>query len=241
MIASIIAIAAYVLGSLGFYGIATRRGIRHAWIAWVPIANGWLLGCISDQYQSVKFGKEKKKRIILLVLNILYGLSIAVMVVLCITMIVQMVIADGGLDFNDPTAGYFPEDSYVEMLPSDPYGAEVEEELPEELMGPLFGMIGAYAVMLLTFLPMMIVQYMALYDVFRSCDPSSSVLFLLLSIFLGISSFLVFACKDKDYGMPPRQTAQPACDPWQPPYGGPGDQPPQPVLPEREPWEQAGE
>ena len=41
----------YVLQSLGLYTIAERRGIRNPWLAWVPVANMWVLGSISDQYQ----------------------------------------------------------------------------------------------------------------------------------------------------------------------------------------------
>lgn len=238
MIASIVAIVAYILGSLGFYTIASRRGIKHAWLAWVPVANAWLLGSISDQYQSARLGKRKNKKIALLVLNIVYGLSVAVMVVLCVTLIIQMIALDGGLDFNEQVGEEVYNDAYVEMLPDDFYESE-GEELPPELMGTMFGFLGAYLVLLASFIPMMIVQYMALYDVFRSCDPDSSVLYLVLSIFLGISSFLVFACRDKDFGMP--RMTPPVFPGYQPPYGGPGTvaygQPPQPVIVQQEPWE----
>lgn len=241
MIASIVAIVAYVLGSLGFYTIATRRGIKHAWLAWVPVANAWLLGSISDQYQSVYLGKQKNKRISLLVLNIVNGLCVAVMVLLCITMIVQMIVADGGLNFNEEFGEEVHDDAYVEMLPDDYYAEE--EEMPEELIGTMIGLLAAYVVMILVFLPRTILQYMALYDVFRSCDPDSSVLFLILSIFLGISSFLVFASKDKDFGMPHRQ--EPIFTTYQPLYSGAGTaaygQPQQPVTSQQEPWEKPTE
>lgn len=55
-------------------------------------------------------------------------------------------------------------------------------------------------------------QYMAYYDLYRSCDPSDAGLFLALSIlFSGIMAFFVFACRKKDLGMPPRK--QPAPQP----------------------------
>lgn len=93
----------------------------------------------------------------------------------------------------------------------------------------LFG--SALAVMLLAYVAMMVLavilavfQYIALYDLYTSCDPNNSVMFLILSIFFGIASFFVFACRKKDLGMPPRkqpELVQPVIAPvqqptWQP-------------------------
>ena len=63
-------IASYVLSSLGLYTVAERRGLRHPWLAWLPIGNVWLLGSISDQYQYVAKGKITNRRKVLLALNI---------------------------------------------------------------------------------------------------------------------------------------------------------------------------
>ena len=64
-------IAMYVLTALSLYTIATRRGIRKAWLAWVPVLNCWILGSLSDQYRYVVRGQIKNKRKILLILNLL--------------------------------------------------------------------------------------------------------------------------------------------------------------------------
>lgn len=65
----------YVLQSLSTYTIAKRRGIHHPWLAWIPVANMWTLGSISDQYQYVAKGKVRNRR------KILLGLSIAAVAV----------------------------------------------------------------------------------------------------------------------------------------------------------------
>lgn len=53
---------------------------------------------------------------------------------------------------------------------------------------------------------MAVFYYIALYDLYRSCDPSNSLLYLLLSIFLGVTMpFIMFACRKLDRGMPPRK------------------------------------
>ena len=53
-------------------------------------------------------------------------------------------------------------------------------------------------------------QYMAYYDLYKSCEPGNAVLFLVLSIlFSGIIPFFVFAYRNKDLGMPPRKQPAP--------------------------------
>lgn len=71
LIGLIISIVLYVFRSAGCYHIAKRRGIHNPWLAWVPVAQLWILGCISDQYQYVVRGKIRNRR------KILLGLSIA--------------------------------------------------------------------------------------------------------------------------------------------------------------------
>lgn len=60
----------YVLNAVGMYRIAKRRGIHHAWLAWVPIGCNWLLGSISDHYQYVVKQKVTSRRKILLILSL---------------------------------------------------------------------------------------------------------------------------------------------------------------------------
>lgn len=246
MIAFVIAAAAYILGSLGYYTIAKRRGIDHAWLAWVPVINAWLLGCISDQYQSVTRGKIKNKRTTLLVLNIIATVLIVVVMVLVVAVLVQSWSVDYFLEdqlYADIYAGEIYVDDYYENF--------YTEEIPEGLMGSVMAMLFCYFVCMILGMVLAVVQYIALYDVFASCDPDNSVLYLLLSIFLGIAPFLVFACKDKDHGMPPKEPpVMPVYPgfypqmPGQPPmYGQPPmplqwSQPTVPPAPPAEPWEQ---
>ena len=52
----------------------------------------------------------------------------------------------------------------------------------------------------------MVIRYIALYDVYKSQDPANAVLFVVLSIFVGITEpFLLFFNRDKEKGMPPRK------------------------------------
>lgn len=61
----------YVLGAVGMYRIAKRRGIHHAWLAWIPVGSNWLLGSISDHYQYVAKQKVTRRRKVLLTLSLI--------------------------------------------------------------------------------------------------------------------------------------------------------------------------
>jgi len=74
LFAGALSMVVYVLHSLSLYTIAGRRGIRHGWLAWIPMGNLWILGSIADQYQYVAKGKVKNRRKLLLGLSI--GLAI---------------------------------------------------------------------------------------------------------------------------------------------------------------------
>ena len=55
-------VVVYVFQSISLYSVAKRRGIHNPWLAWIPIGNMWLLGCISDQYQYVAKGRGRNTR-----------------------------------------------------------------------------------------------------------------------------------------------------------------------------------
>lgn len=78
------------------------------------------------------------------------------------------------------------------------------------------GQIGLFVMLMLLYalvelalaITLYVFTYMSLYDLYVSCDPSNGVLYLLLSIFISVTTpFLLFACRNKDDGMPPRRDA----------------------------------
>ena len=95
---SLFGIAMYVLTALSLYTIAKRRGIRKAWLAWVPVLNCWILGSLSDQYRYVVRGQVKHKRKILLILNLLKAVLTTTLVSMAAVLIWTM--------FTDAT-GFF--------------------------------------------------------------------------------------------------------------------------------------
>lgn len=212
----IISIVSYVLLAIGLYTIAKRRGIKHPWLAWIPVGDAWLLGCISDQYHYVARGEVKSKRKWMLGLSIVVIACAVLMIVVAVSMLVNVI--NVGLETN------FVMDDATAM---------------ELVLGPVLSILGLCFLVIIPSISLAVLEYIALYDLYASCEPSNKVLYLVLGIFFGIvTPIFVFICRNKDLGMPPRRDQmfqQPA---WQQPLGQPTWQPPQPPA---EPWEQKNE
>ncbi len=180
-------IASYVLTALSLYTIAQRRGINHAWMAWVPVLDVWILGSIADQYRYVARGQVKNRRKALIVLSVILVVAVMVIIGIVIGMVVNVVTSI----------------SMWEMMP--------EQKTVELLLGSILPLLGVYLVMLGVGIAVSVIEYIALYDLYTSCDPENKVLFLVLSILLNVAMpfILFFACRNKDRGMPPRKAVPP--------------------------------
>lgn len=63
-------LAIFLFRAYSLHRIARRRGIRHAWLAWVPAGSDWILGNLADQYRYVAGGSVKNRRLPVLLLSI---------------------------------------------------------------------------------------------------------------------------------------------------------------------------
>lgn len=172
----IFGIASYILTSLAIYTICRRRGLRKAWLAWIPVVNCWLLGSISDQYQYVVKGEIKSRRKWLLALSL-------VKTVLTLTVVILVAVAAAGAIFRGPGFG-----------------------MGQSVMGPIMGILGVVMPLAAVHIAYLVIRYMAMYDVYRSADPGNSILYLVLSIlFSPTEPFFLFFNREKDLGMPPRK------------------------------------
>ena len=163
-------IVSYILCGKSISAIARRRGIEKPWLAWVPVGNMWLLGCISDQYRYVTFHQETNRRGKLLTLSII---SMA-----------------GGILIGALTVMTLDSSSSAAMV---------------------------WLLLLYVYLAVAIVQtvlqFKAYFDLFRSCDPDKSLVYLLVSIFASFPlPFFVYSCRNKDLGMPPREIPELPCE-----------------------------
>ena len=180
LVVSSLGIAAYVLRALGLYSIAKRRGINHPWMSWVPVLDLWVLGCISDQYQYVVNGKVKNKRKWMLGLNIALAVLYIAFFVFC------------GVAVFSALSGIT--------------GSMGTEKLVAALIGPAVGLLLGLIPLVGIAIALMVIRYIALYDLYTSCTPQNNVLFLVLSIFFSVTEpFFLFFIRTKDEGMPPRR------------------------------------
>ena len=191
---TLISIAVYVFTALGLYTLAQRRGLRHPWLAWIPVANVWILGSLSDQYRYVVRGQVRSKRKALLTLNIISAVMGVVMVVVIMAAVIRCVFSFRGAS---------------------------ETEIVNALMGSIMGVLALCVPWAGVAIASAVLSYMALYDIYTSCDPANNTVYLVLSILFGFTqAIFLFLCRNRDDGMPPRRDAkpqyrQPAQEPWQ--------------------------
>ncbi len=77
----------------------------------------------------------------------------------------------------------------------------IRQEMMNTLVG---GVLVCYLLFIAIAIVYVVFQYIALYRVYKSCDPQNTTLFLVLSIVINVTMpFFVFACRNKDLGMPP--------------------------------------
>lgn len=192
-----VAVLVYILKALALYTIAKRRNIKKPWLAWIPVVNVWILGSVSDQYQYVVKRQVKNKRKVLLGLNIAMAAIGSVVLIAAVWLFAVLLL----MIISVPTM-------------SDP------ETLVSNLMYyagtnvVLLNLIGLAGILAIPLAVVSVIQtvfyYMALYDVFRSCEPKNSTLYLVLSLVGNVvvdGAYCIFLmlCKDKDLGMPPRK------------------------------------
>ena len=213
----VISLVTYVLMAVGLYSVAKRRGIRNPWLAWIPLVNVWVLGCISDQYRYVAKGQNKSKRKVLLTLSIIVEVVSIVLLVVTVLWFFSLM---GQFGLGDLSLGDW---MYVTTL--DQAGMEAffeehiliqdaimdEQQMLQSLLGGILGILGLALLLVPLGIWYTIVYYMALYDLYASAEPKNATVYLVLSILIGgiLTGILILVCKDRDDGMPPRQVVEP--------------------------------
>jgi hypothetical protein len=178
------AVVSYIFSAKSLYAIAQRRGFRKPWLAWIPVGSSWLLGAISDQYRHVVHGQTRNRRKLLMLLT--GGLMVVALLLLTLCMIwaISILVALVAEEMEVMVAIYVIGFFLIWLM--------------------CYGLIAAAAVV-------SIFEHMAYFDLYRSCDPDKSLLFLLIGIFTSCPvPFFLYSCKDKDLGMIPKQAQAPA-------------------------------
>ena len=179
-----VGITLYILQALGLYNVAMRRCIRHPWMAWLPITDMWVLGSISDQYRYVSHGQIRNRRKVLTVLCIALAVITVLLFVSYMSVIIKMI-----LQIPD----------IMTMLP---------QKAMSTVVTSLLGVAGLGIVLWVLSVVTAVFRYVCVFDLYASCIPNYKVLFLVLSILFPVAMpIVIFACRNKDHGMPPRKDA----------------------------------
>lgn len=174
----------YVLYALALYTLANSRGLKSAWLSWVPVANIWVLGSLSDQYSYLVQRRSRSRRVLLVVLRIVTVLSWGLALGVVITALFR-------------------------AFSMRPYDVEFIIGYCISRSGPLLA--GLLVCTLILELWYAVVYFIALHHIYRSCDPENAVLLLILSILIPVvKPIILFLNRNKEAGMPPRkQPVQP--------------------------------
>ena len=165
----------YVIEGKALQMIAKRRGFSAPWMAWIPFANAWLFGSISDQYQQKVNGRATNRGKILMVLKIVIQAYTSISGVLAgvVASIMILLLAPKGHDVE----------TFLIVLSA----AVCIELLPMLVITTVYD----------------VVVYIVCYDLYVSSKPKQATLFLILSILTPATPFLIYACRNSDEGLPP--------------------------------------
>lgn len=176
---SLFTILLWVLASIGLTTIANRRGLRNGWLSWLPVGYDWTLGNIADQYRYLARGEIRSRRKALLALSIANLIMGVVVTVASIGAIVNVLLYSMTTDIE----------SIVLAVVSS------------------LGSVGFVAIINLgVTIALVVLRFIALYDVYASTSLGNETLFLVLSIIFPVTRpFFLFCNRNKDTGMPRRQ------------------------------------
>ena len=166
-----IGIAGYVMRAIAYQTIAKRRGIPNPWLAWIPLANYYLMGSIVDDYDQ-RNGLKKRWGKIMIGLLIAFGVGMALYFAVVILFAVF-----AGLNEN--------------LFMSEAVGSMVVIFLVLYLTLILYIMI---AMALAT------VSYVCMYKIFESTVPEKSAKYFILSILVPFAhEICLLKCRKQGY------------------------------------------
>lgn len=175
--ALVIWIVLFVFRAVSLYKIARRRGIRNAWLVWLPVCGDWILGSVADQYQYVVKDRVKNRRLPLFLLSVArLGLRIvgAALSTGVVAYVLRLILTGGGY----PEVGRWVLLTVVSMMQS--IGTVVYLVLRGFVLYDVYS---------------------------SCTSRFNVLFLVLGLIFPVLEPFFFFACRNKEEGMPPRREA----------------------------------
>ena len=148
-------IAVYILQGLGYMRICKKVGVDKGWMAFVPVANLYLMGQIAEKSDRVAYPEKEPRKWSRLLLGLSIGTLAASAVMSAFMVVIAVIVALPG----NENVGW--------MM--------------------LVGMIAFYVVVVALGIALSVVEYMAIYRIYRIMAGKSAVWMLLLSIFVSVA------------------------------------------------------
>lgn len=85
-------------------------------------------------------------------------------------------------------------------------GALAASAIAQDEVAAITGIFGGTFLLMVIAVVLAVLEYIVYYDLFQSCQPGNSVLYLILAILFPVTlPIFVFVCRKKDLGMPPKK------------------------------------
>lgn len=217
-ISGLFTLALYILQALGLSTIAKRRGIAHAWLAWIPFGSAWILASISDDFKARRNGKKGKLRIALLALTVAVAVLSAVTLGTMLATLGSVLTRDEMLDFVAVASGqntdlYTPsEEEMIEQL-AQKLETRLDDAAINEVLTTTLVMVVSALVLGGAGIAAAVIECICMYNLFESCDPGTKLVFFLVGLFVGIWGIFVFVVRNKDLGLYGQGLPEPQ-EPW---------------------------
>lgn len=183
-------LAIYVLTALPIFVIARRRKLAMPWLAWIPVLRGWTLGSIADQYREQAHGQVRFRRRVLLWISLAAAAIGTVVLILLGTLLARL---------------------FVHLAQLGAISSAHLSQALLDLVEPAMGMLLLILPLLALHVVRVVFHYIALYDLYLSCDPDNAVLYLVLGIFFRFCQpIFLMLCRNKDNGLRPTGAETPA-------------------------------
>lgn len=161
-ISLLIGLALYLLESIGVYKMAKSAEIKNPWLAFIPVANGWVFGTLAEKYKKKNGTKSARFGIILPVLE---GIVLIEAIALTIFTVISIKEITGyALDAVNTSS----------------------EMAPEQFMS-LISVIILYFALMAVAIAYAVVFFIALWRVYSSFDKPNATLYIVLSVVFTIS------------------------------------------------------
>ena len=178
----VIGLAVFILQAFGLYSLSKNTGYDKPWLAFIPVANSYVLGHLSDEANLRTKGKRTNNRKLLLGLHIGLAAFVLLLAVLLIA-----IIASADASMYSYSYNYYDGYNYH-------YNASM---LPMTLLPILLLFIVPLAIVTAVF------TYIALYPIYKAYAPENAEMYLVLSILVSPAlQIILFCLRNKSMAAP---------------------------------------